>query len=98
MGISAYFGRTFAENWSNQKSLWKQYLSIKYEHWSAHVVSFRDTQHTLKNQHCKYEIEILPTKTLNPHLHGIFKCMQMQNWDLKVFFFVFLVVLLNYLN
>lgn len=39
-----------------KKSLWKQYLSIKYEHWSAHVVSFRDTQHTLKNQHCKYEM------------------------------------------
>lgn len=37
----------------------------------------------------KNEIEILPTKTLKPHLHGIFKCMQMQNWYLKVFFFFF---------
>ncbi len=90
-----------------KKSLWKQYLSIKYEHWSAHVVSFRrhsaylkkkSTLQIMKWHRGKMNWNLTHLKTLNPHLHGIFKCMQMQKLRFKGVCFGFLVALLNYLN
>ncbi len=64
-GHRPYFGRTFAEKWSNQKVIMKTVSEHKYEHWSARVVSFRDTQNTLKNQPCKWHGMSYIIKLLN---------------------------------